>query len=346
MASSAPQNVKKFIGRRLLSVCETLPVAKPAMRKWGLRTSKEWFGDRVVRVQMPDGNSFKLASLSRNYLSFELFWRGTGYYEPVTTLLVRELVQPGDTFIDAGANIGFYSLVLSASRPRVRIIAFEPNPKNFAMLSENARVNGFTQITCEPLAMSDTEGTATLYLSASDMSASLQSNFEGNLESSVKVRTATLDGYLERNATQGRLIVKVDVEGHEESFFSGAQRTLASRKPDIITEVALNYSGESIAMLRRAGYRFYPITDQGFQASDALVPVVRGRLVFLNYLLSAQPLERVAGAFERIAPRVKRIDLTQTSKCLDWDAVQKFKARSGAGPPAPEMSAVPASDSR
>jgi len=346
MAPSAPRSIKKFMGRCLLSICDAFPAAKPILRKWGVRTSKDWFGRRVVRVQMPDGNSFKLASLGRNYLSFELFWRGTGYYEPITTLLMRELVQPGDTFIDVGANIGFYSLVLSASRPRIRVIAFEPNPRNFAMLADNADVNGFASITCEALAMSDTEGLATLYLSASDMSASLRCDFDSHPADTAEVRTATLDDYLARDTIQGRLTVKVDVEGHEESFFRGAGHTLASLQPDIITEVALNYSAESVAMLRQAGYRFYPITDQGFHEADALVPVVRGRLVFLNYLLSSRPPKEVAGFFERIAPKVKQIDLAQTSKCLDWKSVQNFIGRSSASQPAPETNAVPAGNLR
>src|SRR5262249_2488158 len=72
--------IKRLVGRGLLEVCEHVPALKPTVRKWGLRTSPEWFKGRVVQVQMTDGTSFKLASLAENYLSFELFWRGVGYY--------------------------------------------------------------------------------------------------------------------------------------------------------------------------------------------------------------------------------------------------------------------------
>ncbi|HUR22059.1 MAG TPA: FkbM family methyltransferase, partial [Vicinamibacterales bacterium] len=307
--------ITRQIARTLVQLCELLPLAKPFVEKWGLRTKKEWFGDRVAGVQMPDGTSFKLASIGRNYLSFELFWRGVGYYEPISRLVVQELVRPGDTFIDLGANIGFYSLVVSVTRPQVSVISFEPNPRNYALLTRNARVNDLAMI-CEPLAISDRDGTATLYLSASDMSASLRSDFEDHADGEAVVRTTTLDSYLQARPISGRLVIKVDVEGHEEAFFRGARNTLAARRPDIITEVTLNYSREAVALLKSLGYRFYQVTDEGLLEAATLAPKVRGNFVFLNYLLSAQPREKVAALFQRIAPAVQRIDLTRTSKCL------------------------------
>ncbi|PYI83285.1 MAG: hypothetical protein DME26_15235, partial [Verrucomicrobia bacterium] len=148
---------KRCIGKGLLTVGEAVPPANSFLKKWGLRTKKEWFADRIVRVQLPARKSFKLASLSDNYLSFELFWRGAGYYEPITTRVAQQLARPGDTFIDVGANIGFYSLVVVTTRPQIKVIAFEPNPKNYALLAENVRANQLTQITCEPVALSDSE---------------------------------------------------------------------------------------------------------------------------------------------------------------------------------------------
>ena len=326
---------KRCIGKGLLTVGEAVPPAKSFLKKWGLRTKKEWFADRIVRVQLPARKSFKLASLSDNYLSFELFWRGAGYYEPITTRVAQQLARPGDTFIDVGANIGFYSLVVATTRPQIKVIAFEPNPKNYALLAENVRANQLTQITCEPVALSDSEGTALLYLSASDMSASLRNDFDLHLTDSVSVRTTTLDNYLAAHPVEGHCLIKVDVEGHEEAFFRGARQTLISLQPDIITEVALSYGDELTGLLRESGYRFYPITDQGLHESDRLMPVVRGQFVFLNYLLSARPAQEIAELFESIREHLKRIDLTQTSKFLDRASLQNFSARQNGGKPQP-----------
>ena len=78
------QRLKQIVGSLLISLCAAVPAARPLLKRWGLRTSKEWFGDRVVQVRLPEGGRFKLASVSDNYLSFELFWRGAGYYDRCT----------------------------------------------------------------------------------------------------------------------------------------------------------------------------------------------------------------------------------------------------------------------
>jgi FkbM family methyltransferase len=320
--------IKRLFGQCLLNFCDQVPAAKPFLKRLGLRTSQAWFENRTVRVQMPGGESLKLTGLAQNYLSFQLFWYGTGYYEPVTTLLARELVRTADAFIDVGANVGFYSLVLSALQPGLRVIAFEPNPKNFQILEANARLNRFEQLACVPRAVSDTEGTAVLYLSPSDMSASLEKDFDPTLGTALNVTTTTLDAYLAQSPLPGRLVIKVDVEGHEAAFFKGAEQTIALRKPDIITEVTLHQEDLPIAFLQELGYGFYQITDQGLLPTKKLTAVTRGRFRFLNCLLSVQPEDKVNALFRRIQPAVRRIDLTQTSKCVSPELLQRFQTSS------------------
>lgn len=331
-----PLGLKRVIGKSLLNLCEWVPAAKPVLKPWGLRTSPAWFGNRMVRVQMPGGRSFKLASLGQNYLSFELFWRGAGYYEPITALVAQELVRPGDTFIDIGANIGFYSLMLSACHPGLRGIAFEPNEKMFQLLQANVQANGFGQIVCEPLAISDLATTAMLHLSASDMSASLEGDFDARSETALKVSTTSLDCYLAQHPQPGRLLIKVDVEGHEAAFFKGAQATLAHLHPDVIVEITSGHDDALQLRLKQAGYHFYQITDQGLLPSDTLATVFRDRFVFLNYLLSARPEAEIADVFRRIEARVRRIDLTRTSKCVAPEMIQRLRARQSAAAPAPQ----------
>jgi FkbM family methyltransferase len=308
------QSIKQQIGKNLFRTCESFPQLKPLVKNLGLRTSKEWFAGWTGRAQTLDGKFFKLTSIAENYLSFELFWRGAGYYEPITTLLASELLQPGDTFIDAGANIGFYTLTLSTARPGLKVIAFEPNPKNFALLTSNVRANNLADVVCEAVALSDSDGAGTLFLSASDMSASLRDDFDEHHISRVPVKKMSLDSYFAHRKIPHKLLIKVDVEGHEAAFFRGARQTLFLRQPDIIAEVALPYDDDTTSLLSAAGYRFYPITDQRPIETAELKPTVRGQFVFLNYLLSARPREEIAAAFDRICPRVRRIDLKKTSK--------------------------------
>src|SRR5439155_21299164 len=201
----------------------------------------------------------------------------------------------------------------------------------------NVTANRLGQVACERSALSDANGPATLHLSASDMSASLRPDFDFQPTDAVPVQTTTLDIFLTHAPTQGRLVIKVDVEGHEAAFFAGARRTLATLAPDIVAEVAVDYDDATRALLREADYRFYPLTDRGLNESDALTPVVREPFVFLNYLLTRKSPIEVAQLFKRIQDRVARIDLAQTSKCLDPQSLAKFKAREARRHTPPEI---------
>ena len=69
-----------------------------------------------------------------------------------------------------------------------------------------------------------------------------------------------------------------------------------------------------------------PMDATGFLLGG-LTPVVREPFVFLNYLLTCKPAGEVAELFGQIRERVGRIDLKQTSKCLDAASLSEFKAR-------------------
>jgi hypothetical protein len=160
------------------------------------------------------------------------------------------------------------------------------------------------------------------------MSASLVPEFDAAMDGrAIAVGVSTLDAYLAQRPPRGRLVIKVDVEGHEAAFFRGASETLERWKPDIVTEVTMPLDARSVARLRELGYWFYPITDRGFMPAEELRPVVRGEFVFLNYLLSVKPPVRAAALFARIARQVQGLDLRQTSKHLTPEAREKFLRR-------------------
>ena len=309
--------LKAAVGQCALSVAERLPSAKALLRRIGLRTSQDLFGKRSVTVQLGDGREFRLTHVDESYLAFQLFWRGGDYYEPITRALLQVLVQPGARFLDIGAHIGFFSMAIGRAVPGVSIIAFEPHPGNFQVLKANAASNGLKNMVCEPVAISDQDGTGTLYLTESDMSASLMKDFqEEDTEqiSNIEVPTVTLDTYLSRRRITGPMVVKVDIEGHEPAFFRGASETLARHRPDIVLEVLYDQDPTLVSHLKDLGYHFYPVTDEGLVELDAPRLVKRFPFLFLNHWLSVRPKQEVAEIFARVQEATRRIDLLQTSK--------------------------------
>ncbi len=337
---------KRFLGRVLYNLGERIPSARPALCHWGLRTRMRWFEGCVPTAQSRrTGRELRLASFSANYLSFELFWRGLDYYEPLTAALAVALTKSTGLFIDAGANIGFHSLMLAAARPQLDIVAFEPHPKLQRLLEANIRANGFRHLTAEPLALSDRDGVMPFYLNQSDMSASLEQSFDSNHAGVVCVPVTGLDTYLaRRGGTPGRFLMKVDVEGHEPAFFAGAAETLRCCRPDIIAEAAVSYPPETIALLHRCGYQFHQITDEGLQSCPVPAAKVRGPLVFLNCLLTTRPAAELAPLSAHLKALGRSIDLDRTSKHADHRVMDRCRSAPAPVPaahPAPSLAGLP-----
>ncbi len=322
-----PYLPKRQLGRLLFGIATRFPSLRPALCRWGLRTRRDWFPGCTPGVESSQtGHRLKLASFGENYLSFELFWRGLDYYEPLTTCLTERLTESTTLFIDAGANIGFFSLRLAVARPNLSVVAFEPHPRLHALLAANIRANGFDRIVAEPIALSDHEGVMPFFLNQSDMSSSLERSFDSNHAGVVSVAVSSLDAYVAgMREVPNRFLMKVDVEGHEPSFFEGAEETLRRHRPDIIAEAAVPYPERTVALLNRCGYRFRKITDEGLIPCAAPEAHLRDSLVFLNCLLTTRSESELSALSADLRAQAKSIDLRKTSKLADQRVVERCR---------------------
>ncbi len=55
-------------------------------------------------------------------------------------------INPGETFVDVGSNVGYYSLLLVRNNPKIKIIAIEAHPENFVVMTKNIKVNKLKNI--------------------------------------------------------------------------------------------------------------------------------------------------------------------------------------------------------
>ena len=84
----------------------------------------------------------------------------TGRYEPQETQLLRQLLGPGDVFADVGANWGYYTLAAASFVGETgRVVAFEPEPRLFALLEANVAANDRHQV-CVSRLLSDRNANA------------------------------------------------------------------------------------------------------------------------------------------------------------------------------------------
>ncbi len=164
---------------------------------------------------------------ARERLSF-LFFR---FEKPLLTA-IRRLVNPGDTVLDVGANIGLLSCEFARLAGRSgRVAAFEPDPATFDCLKFNTRA--FRTVQPVHAAVSDSNGECKLFLHpTSGMSNSLVHEWENS--EAIDVSSTTLDKWLAENPEfQKPHIVKIDVEGAEKRVLDGMRSTLRGN-PDTI----------------------------------------------------------------------------------------------------------------
>jgi FkbM family methyltransferase len=154
-------------------------------------------------------------------------WIYLGAFEPRETALVRGWLKPGMTFLDVGANFGYFTLLAaSITGPSGRVLAVEPSPYAFSRLSETVRVNSLNQVRVEQLGLSDSNGTLDLYVSLASFHSPTMSADSGGEPVAVPVRR--LDDCLADWQADTIDLMKLDVEGHEPFVLRGAGDVLAS----------------------------------------------------------------------------------------------------------------------
>jgi len=161
-----------------------------------------------------------------------------GYERPVQDALAS-VVRPADVCLDVGANLGFFTLLLSRlAGPRGAVFAFEPVPANAAAIESNARLNRLENIEILTLALSGVDGRDELLLARHIGGAVLRSaGTPPDHVGGMDVETASLDTLVERGRIRPPDVVKIDVEGAEMDVLRGMQRALRRWAPTLVLEL-------------------------------------------------------------------------------------------------------------
>lgn len=170
-------------------------------------------------------------------------------WEEYETEIFKENVHIGETVVDVGAHIGYYTLIAaSIVGNKGKVYAFEPDPRNFQLLKKNVREFGCTNVVLINKAVSNINGDAILYLN-NENSGDHRVYNTGDKRRTIKITTITLDDYFKDKKTKIDLI-KMDIQGAEVQAMTGAVEILNKNKNiKLITELMpsmLKQSGSSI----------------------------------------------------------------------------------------------------
>jgi FkbM family methyltransferase len=187
----------------------------------------------------------------------------SGIFEPWSTQVVKSLVRRGDIVLDVGANIGYYSVLLSRLvGDQGKVISFEPTDHYGKVLEMNIRANSLENVEIIKVGLSNKQQELDIQIGQS--SATLHVPGNQKLMSSEKVKLITLDDFLEEHPLPKIDFIKIDVDGHEPLFFEGAWKTLEKFEPTVLLEVNhLNYlsagymAWDFYDLLKDKGYHIY-----------------------------------------------------------------------------------------
>lgn len=232
---------------------------------------------------------------------------GGGAWEPVETSAFLAHAREGMCVLDVGANLGYYTLLAArAVGPSGCVIAFEPEPHNFALLTRNVAENGFTNVRLVQAAASSRAGSMRLHLDEANFGAH---SFEaGSVRTpsgrSIEVETVPLDAFAEEaRSFEAGVLVKIDVQGAEALVLEGMTRLLALPRLTILLELwpealtrANADAGRLLAGLERLGFTFErveaPNVDRRPLSPASVLAVCRGRSQTWINLLVRKPDER------------------------------------------------------
>jgi FkbM family methyltransferase len=193
----------------------------------------------------------------------------TRRYEPQETALLAVLLRAGMTFVDVGANWGYFSL-LAAGRlgPGGRVVSLEPDPRLFALLRANLDRNGLASVVARQAAAADAVGT--LRLAAFDEDAGnwgLSRLTDRPAAETFAVAAVPLDGLMDELGVGHVDLLKMDIEGAEDLALDGMRdglwrcryrRLLLEVHPALLAERGRT-AQDVFARLEGAGYRAWRI---------------------------------------------------------------------------------------
>jgi FkbM family methyltransferase len=163
-----------------------------------------------------------------------------GVWEPHITAFISRRLTSGDTFVDVGANIGYYSLL--ASRlvgASGTVVAIEASPRIFSKLRANLALNGVSNVRAVNLAASECEGSVKIFRGHEHHIGLTTIIEDRGFELECEVGAAPLSSILRPEEVRNARLVKIDVEGAEWLVVCGMASLInkGRRDLDILIEV-------------------------------------------------------------------------------------------------------------
>jgi FkbM family methyltransferase len=184
-------------------------------------------------------------------------------WEPNVSRAAADLLVPGDTAVDVGANIGYYSLLFSSLvGPDGQIVAIEALPGLAATVRKHARCNGADNIRVVNMAASDQPGELPIFQAPQTNIGMTTTRADRGFPASGKVAALPLDAILTDREKADCALIKMDIEGGEVPVVRRLLDTLDQypKHPALAVEVSPDPEWSALfGQLLAAGYEAFDL---------------------------------------------------------------------------------------
>ena len=243
-----------------------LGCGSPFIRKW-LKLGRLAYA-YTANLQ---GSPSRMARLSGYdlYVHLRETWGIRSYFfrESGAFPIVGKLLSPGDTFVDAGANIGQFSAFAAFSvGSGGHVFSFEPDPNNRTLLEKTVTQNKWgDRVTISPNALWKEGGQILKFFPSQNPENSGTASLINHgvyqaREKFIEVKTLTLDQFFKDQNLGSCRLLKIDVERAEHELLTGFYTHLQQQAVDHIL-IEMESNSPARKLLEQCGYEGYRMDD-------------------------------------------------------------------------------------
>jgi len=198
---------------------------------------------------------------TKDLIGWKIFFFGE--YEGETNRILAKHIKKGDVVIEAGANMGSETLLLSGLVGDGHVYAFEPNPYTFDRLKINVSINELRNVSIYEWALGEKNGEISFNIFPKTFCNPGMSSKYIQMDNTRKIDVIqkTIDSFVQENNVKKVDFIKMDIQGGEMDAILGANDTIAKFMPTIFAEASTHFSqlNELYDKIKGYGYDIYLI---------------------------------------------------------------------------------------
>ena len=232
------------------------------------------FAQNIVSVRCRGG--YQLDVMPNDHIGRHIYL--TGEFDGSIVRVLKSFCRGDDRILDIGANVGSVSCALLNALPGCRVVSVEPQADVFALLAKNVARVGGDRAKALNVAVSDADGEGQMALTRGNTGGTrIVQSAESSEDSSPRIQVRMISGQklFEQSGLDRIDLVKIDVEGFEETVLRALQGTIQSQRPRAVLFEHVGDLNSPTAPIRelfdQCGYQLFGLSKSLWR--DALIPI-------------------------------------------------------------------------